>query len=53
MLPQLPHFSNSEDIARLPYRYVLLKIDPSAGFEEVVKAFSKAFPGTIVVPTEE
>jgi hypothetical protein len=31
----------------------ILKIGPSAGFEKVVGVFPKAFPGTIVVPTEE
>jgi hypothetical protein len=30
-----------------------LKTNPSAGFEEAVEAFPKAFPGTILVPTEE
>jgi hypothetical protein len=31
----------------------ILRTDPSAGFEEVVKVFPQDFPGTILVPTQE
>jgi hypothetical protein len=31
----------------------ILRIDPSAGFEEVVETLPKTFPGTILVPAEE
>jgi hypothetical protein len=31
----------------------ILNIDPSASFEQVVRTCSKAFPGTILVPTQE
>jgi hypothetical protein len=31
----------------------ILKLDPSAGFEEIIKVFYKTFPGTILVPAEE